>query len=292
MMEVHVNRRTALALTLAVIGTSFALVLAAPPAARAADAPVRIVEKDVDLGGARELTLRAGSGDVHVRTTLARRQAHPGESGATAPAPSGSSAHIRAELHGSAEDAAAALQVTRDSDRVTVALDPQSRQHRNFWSLFASSTWHSATYEIVVAADVDLVVRTGSGDATVDAPPRAVSVRTGSGDVAVNGSRAAVDAHTGSGNVTIRAAGSSLQLSTGSGNVSAALAMGWNGDGIHVQTGSGNVRLAVPPGFRAAVQTHTSSGYVSDSAHVGQAAAPVISLRTGSGNVGIVPNGG
>ena len=313
------DRRTAVVLSLAALGSSAAFVLAAPFGAPAdAAESTRVIDQDVDLAGARTLMIRSGSADLRIRPTLARRQGRPGESGAggaptaraNAPAPAGSSAHVHAELRGTPEELAAAVHVSREGDQVTLTLDEPRPRQRGWTSIFSRSSWRSQTYEILLAADVDLTVRTGSGDVTVDAPPRGIRARTqsgnlavtdaraaveaqsASGNVSVNEPRGAVDAHTASGNLVVRGAVSSLELRTSSGNVSAALRAGWSGDAVRMESSSGNVRLAVPPGFRAALHTSTSSGRVTDAAHVAAAGSPVVSLRSSSGDVEIVTGGG
>jgi Putative adhesin len=282
-----VHRRTAVTLSFAALGTGVALLMSASSGARAAEQQTRVIDQDVDLAGARALEVHAGSGNLDARSSAARRQPRPGENPAAART---ASAHIHAELHGTPEElAAAGLHVAREGDRVVVTIDEPQR--RGSW-LWGNWSWHRAwTYEILVGADVDLMLRTGSGNVTVDTPQRELTVRTGSGNVTITDARGAVRANTGSGNVSLRTAASTVQLQTGSGNVVAGLGSGWRGEGVDIQTGSGNVRLAVPAGFHGAVQTHTGSGHVTGQSYVAAAASPVVSLRTGSGNVHIVPAG-
>lgn len=283
------HRRTAVTLSFAALGTGVALLMSASSGARAAEAQTRVVDQDVDLTGARALEVRAGAANLDVRSTAARRQPRSGENpavpGSTA---STTSAHIHAELHGTPEElSAATIQVAREGDRVVVTIDEAKR--RGNW-LWGGMSWHRAwTYEILVGADVDLLLRTGSGNVAVNTPQRELTVRTGSGNVTITDARGAVRANTGSGNVSLRTAASTVQLQTGSGNVVAGLGSGWRGEGVDIQTGSGNVRLAVPAGFRGAVQTHTGSGRVTGQNHVASAPYPVVTLRTGSGNVHIIP---
>jgi Putative adhesin len=280
-----VHRRTAVTLVFAALGTGVALVVSTSPKARAADAQTRVIDQDVDLAGARVLEVRAGAANLDVRSTAARPQPRPGEHPASV---SASSAHIHAELHGTPEELdAAGVAVAREGDRVVVTIGEQKRRG---WLSWAWSR-HTPTYELLVGADVDLMLGTGSGNVRVDTPRRGLTVRTGSGNVTVADARGTVDAHTGSGNVTVRAVASTLHVETGSGNVAAALGTGWSGEGVEVRTGSGNVRLAVPASFRGSLQTHTGSGRVTGQSYVAAAPSPVVTLRTGSGNVHIVPAG-
>ncbi|MDB5069181.1 MAG: hypothetical protein JWM87_292 [Candidatus Eremiobacteraeota bacterium] len=307
------DRRTAVQLSLAVLGVSAAFVLSASSGAPAAEEENRVIDQDVDLAGIRSVTIHAGSGSVHVRPTLARRQAqsHPGDGGAGGAAPGGgASMHVHAELRATREELASAVRVSREGDSVTVVFDEQAQRRGGWFSIFSRTSWRAATYEILLAADVDLSVQTGSGSVAVDAPPRTLHAGTGSGSIAVTDARdavelragsgsirvyephGAVDAHMGSGSVDVRGAASSVDVRTGSGSVNAVLRDGWNGDAVRMETGSGSVRLAVPRGFRAAVHTTTGSGSVTDAAHVIAAASPVVSLRSSSGSVRIVTAGG
>jgi hypothetical protein len=309
-----VDRRTAVQLSLAVLGASAGFALAASSGARAAEEENRVIDQDVDLGGVRAVAIRAASGSVRVRPALARRQtqSHPGDGGtAGAPGPGGgASMHVHAELRATREELASVVRVSREGDRVTVIFDEPGRRRSGWFSIFSRTSWTNTTYEILLAADVDLSVQTGSGSVTVDAPPRTLHAGTGSGSIAVTDARAAmelragsgsirvyephgtVDAHTGSGSVDVRGAASSLELRTGSGSVSAVLRDDWNGEAVSMETGSGSVRLAVPRGFRGAVHTTTGSGSVTDTAHVIAAVSPVVSLRSSSGSVRIMTAGG
>jgi hypothetical protein len=303
------DRRTAVQLSFAVLGASAGFVIAASSHALAADEENRVIDQDVDLTGVRAVTIRAGSGSVRVRPTLARRQtqSRPGESGPGAAAPGGgASMHVHAELRATREELAAAVRVSREGDRVTVFFDEAGQRRGSWFSIFSRTSWTNTTYEMLLAADVDLSVQTGSGSVTVDTPPRTLRAGTGSGSIAVTDARDAVelrtgsgsirvyephgtvDAHTGSGSVDVRGAASSLELRTGSGSVNAVLRDGWSGDAVSMETGSGSVRLAVPRGFRGAVHTSTGSGSVTDTAHVIAAASPVVSLRSSSGSVRIM----
>lgn len=307
------DRRAAVRISLAVLGVGAAYVLSAASGARAAEDENRVIDRDVDLTGVRALTIRAGSGSVRVRPTLVRRQAqsHPGESAGGGAGPAGGATmHVHAELRATREELASVIRVSREGDRVTVVFD-EREQRRGLWSsIFSRTSWTNTTYELVLAADVDLNVQTGSGSVTVDTPPRMLHAGTGSGSIAVTDARnavelragsgsirvyephGAVDAHTGSGSVDVRGAASSLEITTGSGSVNAVLRDGWNGDAVRMETGSGSVRLAVPRGFRAALHTTTGSGNVTDTAHVVAASSPVVSLRSSSGSVRITTTGG
>lgn len=307
------DRRTAVQVSLAALGASAAFVLAASSGADAAEDENRVIDQDVDLSGVRAVTIRASSGSVRVRPTLARRQtqSHPGDGAAGGAAPSGAAGmHVHAELRATREELASAVRVSREGDRVTVIFDELGQRRGGWFSTFSGTSWTNRSYEIMLAADVDLSVQTASGSVTVETPPRtlragtgsgsitvtdardAVELRTGSGSIRVYEPRGAVDAHTGSGSVDVRGAVSSLALRTGSGSVSAVLRDGWNGDAVRMETGSGSVRLAVPRGFRGAVHTSTGSGSVTDTASVIAAASPVVSLRSSSGSVRIMTAGG
>lgn len=275
------NRRTAV--LLAAFVSCAALAFASGGRAWAGDSAKRAIDREVDLAGARSLAVRAGAGEIRVRSTLARRQARPDET-AAAPAPHGASATIHLELYGAAADiAGVTLDVTRDGDQVIVQVNEPKQ--RGGW--FTRSANVGATCSVVLAADVDVELRTGSGDIVVDGPPRGVTASAGSGRISVTAPHAAADLHTGSGDVVVRGATSSLTMRTGSGSIQAALSGEWSGTSIRAQTGSGDVRLAVPPGFHADLQTHTGSGTVTNDARIVSANSPLVSVRTGSGNVRI-----
>ncbi len=168
--------------------------------------------------------------------------------------------HVRLNARGNhVEDAA--IRVSRDGDDAVVTI-AENRPHSG-WNL------QSITSTVTLRSPVDVAVSTGSGDVTAAAMPRAFDGRTGSGDVTISSPRGDVHAQAGSGNVTL------------------VFDAAFRGSTVVATSGSGDVALTVPSGFRAALQTHTSSGTVTDDAHVVPAASPSVVLRSSSGDVRI-----
>jgi hypothetical protein len=120
-------------------------------------------------------------------------------------------------------------------------------------------------------ARAPLQIESASGDVTVEDASDDVSVRTASGDVVATGLARAADVHTASGEATL------------------ALADSWAGKHATVGTMSGDVTLEVPARVRAALQTSTASGDVSNARQLPSSlpGAPVISASTMSGDISI-----
>jgi DUF4097 and DUF4098 domain-containing protein YvlB len=122
-----------------------------------------------------------------------------------------------------------------------------------------------------VPTGVELRIKTGSADVTVDGTVGAAQVRSGSGDVRLDALSAPAEIETGSGDVVVAAALSELSVKSGSGDVRAARTE----SAVAVSTGSGDIELGTAAG-PAVVKTGSGDFRVVE-------AAGDVSLSTGSG---------
>lgn len=153
-------------------------------------------------------------------------------------------------------------------------------------------TFCSVSYTVHVPADLDLTVRTGSGDIDVDAiTASALTVKAGSGDLTFTDVTVPqASATTGSGDVDLAGqVGRDTVVDTGSGDVNVEFAQ--DPTTLRASTGSGDLTVVVPRDSTTyTVHQHTGSGdytnhlLSSDQALAG-AVFPVLTVSTGSGDL-------
>jgi DUF4097 and DUF4098 domain-containing protein YvlB len=111
----------------------------------------------------------------------------------------------------------------------------------------------SISYEIVVPADTELVVKSGSGSQSIGNVAGPVKASSGSGSLQIGRIGGNVTASAGSGSVQVEAVQGALRVETGSGSVVVEETAG----DTEIETGSGTVRVH---GIRGALEVSTGSG--------------------------------
>jgi len=142
-----------------------------------------------------------------------------------------------------------------------------------------------------LAADLNLIINTGSGDIYVDDREAPVTIRTGSGDVLAEVLSGGLEASTGSGDINLKGASGRLEFTAGSGDLVAGDVKGnvrasvGSGDveidkvlgDVNFSSGSGDLQIG---SSRGGLVAGTGSGDVEAHDHVGNA-----DLKTSSGDV-------
>jgi Putative adhesin len=194
-------------------------------------------QRTLQTTGPVNLDISTGSGSVQVRSGGSSRVQVTG--------------HIRASewfSGGHAEDKIKRLQAnppisqTGNSIRIGRIDDPELQ--RNI----------SISYEVVVPAETELRVESGSGDQSVDGIRGPLELTAGSGGLKISSIGDRVRAETGSGDIEINRIQGNVHAKTGSGSIRADDIAG----GFEADTGSGHVRLQqTAPG---SVRVDTGSG--------------------------------
>lgn len=146
----------------------------------------------------------------------------------------------------------------------------------------------SGSLRVLVAADSDVAVDTGSGEVDVRGIRGGVTAQTGSGDVTLTDvAGPQVRAETGSGQIDgTGVATRRLRADTGSGDVGLVLTAA--PDAVTVETGSGEVDMTVPDEVYA-VGTDTGSGESRVTVRSDAASPRRLRVKTGSGDVRVAP---
>ena len=207
--------------------------LPALPAAAAAEGSF---QRALQVTGPVHLDLSTGSGNVEVRTGNSSQVQVTG--------------HIRAKewFGGNVEEKIKRLetnppiQQSGNDIRIGHIDDPELR--RNI----------SISYEVVVPAETELRVQSGSGDQKVDGIRGPLEVSSGSGGLKISTIGDRVHAETGSGDIDIARVKGNVHAKTGSGSIDASDIAG----AFEADTGSGRITLQqTAPG---SVRVDTGSG--------------------------------
>ncbi|TCB96575.1 hypothetical protein E0H26_15705 [Micromonospora zingiberis] len=160
----------------------------------------------------------------------------------------------------------------------------------------------SVSYEVTTGEGVRVQGETRSGNVDLTRVGQ-VEVRVGSGDVRVAGAAGTVRVETGSGEIEVYDVASPVVLRAGSGNISATRlggevdAQATSGNvtvelerpaSARAHASSGNVELRVPDGAYQ-VRSQAGSGGVDLSVPNDPSAALVLDVRTGSGDITVIP---
>jgi DUF4097 and DUF4098 domain-containing protein YvlB len=232
------NRRNVLPSMLSVwvitsVSIAALISLAALPAAAAAEGSF---QRSLQVNGPVHLDLTTGSGNVEVRTGNSSQVQVTGR------------IRTRDWFEGNAEEKIKRLennppiQQSGNDIRIGHIDDPELR--RNI----------SISYEVVVPADTDLRVQSGSGDQKVDGIRGPLEVSSGSGGLKISAIGDRVHAETGSGDIDIDRVKGNVHAKTGSGSIEANDIAG----AFEADTGSGHITLQqTAPG---SVRADTGSG--------------------------------
>ncbi|GAA0399495.1 DUF4097 family beta strand repeat-containing protein [Micromonospora gifhornensis] len=159
----------------------------------------------------------------------------------------------------------------------------------------------SVSYEVVAGEGVRVEGRTGSGNIDLSWVGQ-VEVTVGSGDVRVVGAAGPVRVESGSGEIEVYDLTSTVVLRTGSGDITATRLRGEvdaqaSSGNVTVEldvpasarahASSGNVELRVPAGSYQ-IRSEAGSGSVDVSVPNDPAAALVLDVRTGSGDISLM----
>ncbi len=271
------KRRSLVSSTLSVstiAGATLAAVicLQALPAAAAAEGSFH---RALQVSGPVHLDLTTGSGSVEVRTGNSSQVQVTGR--------------IRATewFEGNVEEkikrleANPPIQQSGNNIRIGHIDDPELRHNI------------SISYEVVVPAETDLKVQSGSGDQSVEGIRGPLEVSAGSGGLKISAIGDRVHAETGSGDIDIERVKGNVHAKTGSGSIDANDIAGAfeadSGSGhitlqqtapgsVHVDTGSGGMELH---GVRGSLEAKAGSGTIQAD---GEASGPW-TVHTGSGEV-------
>jgi hypothetical protein len=157
---------------------------------------------------------------------------------------------------------------------------------------------------IRVPADIEVDIRSGSGDVTASGLTGRVKLETGSGDVSADGLSGPADLHTSSGDVNVRGLSGDTTLRTGSGDINAGnlatadvTADTASGDVgldfrlapriIDASTASGDVDVSVPEGEAYRVEADSGSGDQNLNVKTDPASTRIIRAQTSSGDVSV-----
>ncbi len=256
-------------LTLAVL-----ICLSAQPAAAASEGSF---QRALQVTGPVHLDLSTGSGNVEVRTGNSDQVRVTG--------------HIRAsEWFGGNVDekikrleANPPIQQSGNDIRIGHVDDPELRHNI------------SISYEVIVPAETDLRVQTGSGDQKVEGIRGPLDVNSGSGGLKISSIGDRVHAETGSGDIDINRVKGNVHAKTGSGSIDASEIAGAfeaNSGSGHItlqQTAPGSVRVDTGSG---GMELHGVEGSLEAKAGSGTIQAEgsptgAWSLHTGSGEVNL-----
>jgi DUF4097 and DUF4098 domain-containing protein YvlB len=239
-------------------------------------------EKTLDVHGTPTLTVKTGSGYVHVYSG------------------SDTQIHIIGRVHvrtgllgGSAED-----------KLKQIVSDPPIKQSGNAITIGAnhgdSSLYKdvSIDYEITTPRSTALKAESGSGNLEIGGIVGPINGETGSGNITVENIGANAKLETGSGSIHASNVHGSAALETGSGSID--LDMADSGD-VKAETGSGSIHITgISGGLRAEAgsgeinvtgrptsEWHLESGSGSIRAKVGSDARFTLNAETGSGSIDI-----
>ena len=219
----------------ALTGMTIAALICLPalPAAAAAEGSF---QRALPVTGPVHLELTTGAGNVEVRTGNSNQVQVTG--------------HIRASewFEGNAEEkikkleANPPIQQSGNDIRIGHIDDPELRHNI------------SISYEVVVPAETDLRVQSGSGDQRVEGIRGPLEVSSGSGGLKISAIGDRVHAETGSGDIDIDSVKGNVHAKTGSGAIDANNIAG----AFEADTGSGRITLQqTAPG---SVRVDTGSG--------------------------------
>jgi len=211
-------------------------VLICLPALPAAAAAEGSFQRALQVTGPVHLDLTTGSGDVEVRTGNSNQVRVTG--------------HIRASewFGGNVEEkikrleANPPIQQSGNDIRIGHIDDPELRHNI------------SISYEVVVPAETDLRMQSGSGDQKVEGIRGPLEVNSGSGGLKISSIGDRVHAETGSGDIDIERVKGNVHAKTGSGSIDASDIAG----AFEANSGSGHITLQqTAPG---SVRVDTGSG--------------------------------
>jgi DUF4097 and DUF4098 domain-containing protein YvlB len=206
------------------------------PALPAAAAAEGSFQRALQVTGPVHLDLTTGSGDVEVHTGNSSQVRVTG--------------HIRASewFEGKVEEkikrleANPPIQQSGNDIRIGHIDDPELRHNI------------SISYEVVVPAETDLRMQTGSGDQKVEGIRGPLEVNSGSGGLKISSIGDRVHAETGSGDINIARVKGNVHAKTGSGSIDASDIAG----AFEANSGSGHITLQqTAPG---SVRVDTGSG--------------------------------
>ena len=250
-------------------------VLICLPALPAAAAAEGSFQRALQVTGPVHLDLTTGSGDVEVRTGNSNQVRVTG--------------HIRASewFGGNVEEkikrleANPPIQQSGNDIRIGHIDDPELRHNI------------SISYEVVVPAETDLRMQSGSGDQKVEGIRGPLEVNSGSGGLKISSIGDRVHAETGSGDIDIERVKGNVHAKTGSGSIDASDIAGAfeanSGSGhitlqqtapgsVRVDTGSGGMELH---GVQGSLEAKAGSGDI----HAEGSPTGAWNVHTGSGGV-------
>ncbi|HKY20141.1 MAG TPA: DUF4097 family beta strand repeat-containing protein [Vicinamibacterales bacterium] len=250
----------------------------------AAFEPTRVkgqFERTLSVNGPVDLSVRTGSGDIHVKVGADNQVRVVGRiTSGNQLFGDGAQERVRQV------EAAPPIQQAGNVIRIGDTNDDQ--RYRNI----------SISYELIVPANTQMTSHTGSGDQVIGSLNGSVSARAGSGDIDVERAGGGLDARAGSGDVHAKAVGGAINVRVGSGDVD--VAQTGKGD-VDIQAGSGDVTVVLPTDAAVTLTARTGSGSI-DTHHPVQVQGkrqrnrlegPVrgggsrVDIKTGSGSIEI-----
>jgi hypothetical protein len=218
------------------IASATVLILICLPALPAASAAEGSFQRSLQVTGPVHMELSTGSGSVEVRT------GSPGQVQVTGRIRAGEWFSGNAGEKIKRIEANPPIQQNGNDIRIGRIDDPDLRHNI------------SISYEVVVPAETDLRVQSGSGDQRVDGIRGPLEVSAGSGGLKISAIGDRVQAETGSGDIDINRVKGNVHAKTGSGSIDASDIAG----AFEADTGSGRITLRqTAPG---SVRVDTGSG--------------------------------
>lgn len=199
-------------------------------------------ERTLTVTGPVDLTVRTGSGSIHIRTGA------------------GNTVQIRGRISAGSRDGIdgaervrrveGAPPVEQSGNVVRIGDTHDDPIYRNV----------SISYELVVPANTTVNSQTGSGSQEIGRVDGPVRAQTGSGNIRIERTGGSLHAQTGSGSIQADSVGGEVRAQTGSGRVEVRQIARAD---VSVQTGSGSVTLNLPTDAAYTLDAHTGSGSIS-----------------------------
>ena len=237
-------------------------------------------DRTLTVNGPVDLSVRTGSGSIHIRTGSGDRVQIVGQVSA-----GGRDGVDPAERVRRVE---AAPPIVQAGNAIRIGDTNDDPIYRNV----------GISYEIVVPANSRVTSQSGSGSQEIGSVDGAVRAQTGSGSIRIQRAGGSLHAQTGSGNIRVDSVGGEVRAQTGSGSVEVTQIARAD---VSVQTGSGSVTLSLPPDAAYSLDAHTGSGSISTAqpltvqGRVGRnhltgtvrGGGNSVQIRTGSGSIDI-----
>ncbi len=141
--------------------------------------------------------------------------------------------------------------------------------------------------QVSVPKDVDLDLKVGTGNITVNGTQGEFAFKVGSGSIVADGSFKKIDGATGSGKIAVKGLVGGGKLKSGSGEIDLTyIEKSLTGE-LDLKVGSGNVSILFPKGAKVKTSFKAGLGELTNELGDNANAAFKVSMEAGSGNLKI-----